>query len=179
MVGKHDCQGFLPFSCIQAFGYYHDPILRKVITNIKFKGAYVLTGAVEDFAKENRSVVENCDIDCIIPMPLSEKRMKDRGFNQSLILAEVIKKVCKFSQPLKKDLLVRVLHGEPQSSLGNDYELRSCNISDSFYCKDLVPEKILLVDDVITTGATASEAAKVLKQNGAKHVYLVCLAIGA
>ncbi|MBU2566492.1 hypothetical protein KKG46_02935 [Patescibacteria group bacterium] len=178
-VGEHECEGVLPFACVQAFGFYHDPNLRSVITNIKFKGAYALEGVVKEFIKENRRLLQFRNVDCLVPLPLSEKRLKDRGFNQALIVAEVLKQVCCIDKPLRKNLLKRVLHSEPQSSLSNDYKLRSCNILDSFYCDSEVPERVLLVDDVVTTGATAGEAARVLLKNGAKEVHLICLAIGA
>ncbi len=68
---------------------------------------------------------------------------------------------------------------DPQSSLEHDLSIRSKHISGAFKLVGTPSEHVVLIDDVVTTGATAAEAARVLLANGAKRVDLVTLAIGA
>jgi ComF family protein len=111
-------------------------------------------------------------------MPLADKRLRERGFNQAALIAHSI--VARSSQlESRPDLLIRTGHRAPQSSLEHDLAKRQENIKNSFECKGPVSENIILIDDVATTGATAAEAARVLLNAGAKNVNLVCLAIGA
>ncbi|MFA5173452.1 MAG: ComF family protein [Candidatus Paceibacterota bacterium] len=105
----------------------------------------------------------------VIPLPLSKKRMKERGFNQSELLAE---KFCfAFNLPLLKNL-IRSSDRKPQSETKNRAE-REQNIKNCFAVKNssiLERKNIILIDDVFTTGSTAREAVKVLKKAGVKKI---------
>ncbi len=102
----------------------------------------------------------------IVPIPLSARRQAERGFNQSLIIAQELSSYFKIPiiDGLKKS------ERPPQSELAA--EKRSKNIANAFSWQgeNLAGQKIILVDDVVTTGATLAEAAKVLKKAGAKKV---------
>ena len=104
-----------------------------------------------------------------------------RGFNQSLILAELIYSQLKNTGKeclLDSQNLCRTRFTAQQAKL--DRRARQKNLRNAF-CWNLdavVPERILLVDDVITSGATARECARVLKQHGAKFVWVAALARG-
>ena len=111
----------------------------------------------------------------IVPIPLHKKRLKERGFNQSLLLAREIAK----RHNIKMDYLnfKRVRWTEPQINLKGDERLK--NVRGAFLVKDAQVFKkmrILLIDDVYTTGATVMECSKVLKKAGAKDVYVLTLA---
>lgn len=111
----------------------------------------------------------------VTPIPLADKRLKWRGFNQAEILAR------EFSTQLHYELnldLKRIKHKKAQATL-NELE-RLENIKSVFIWtgKNLNGEKIILIDDVATTGATLNEAARVLKEAGAKEVYGLVLAKG-
>ncbi|MDD4477350.1 MAG: ComF family protein [Patescibacteria group bacterium] len=112
----------------------------------------------------------------IIPVPLHPRRERERGFNQAKILADIFAK--KLFLPVVADGLVRARYTAQQAKLAK-IERRK-NIEDAFVWKknSSPPERIILVDDVFTTGATMQECAKVLKQNGAKFVWGVVLARG-
>jgi competence protein ComFC len=109
----------------------------------------------------------------VVPIPLEKEREKWRGFNQSEILALEISKF--FGLKMEKNLLERKKKTLPQAELNR--EEREENIKGAFSLKrKLEKTKILLVDDVFTSGATLKEAAKVLKENGAKKVIGIVLA---
>lgn len=111
--------------------------------------------------------IGNPDVDCIVPLPLSAPRMRERGFNQAQELARPLAR--KFGLPLASDACIRVLDNAPQASL--PWKARQANIRHAFECRlDLSGKTIAVVDDVMTTGATLNEFARVLKQHGAARV---------
>ena len=116
------------------------------------------------------------NFDIICPVPLSNYRLKERGFNQSYVLAYDISK--SLNIPLISILKKKV----KKTQVGLDDKRRWINIKGTFFIKwgkrqfEINDKKILLVDDVFTTGATANECAKVLKKNGAKNVSVLTLA---
>lgn len=110
------------------------------------------------------------EYDLCIPIPLSLQRERERGFNQSLILLWGYKGFMRGSNKL-----VRIRDTQPQSKL--DQKGRFENVKNAFISLDnLEGKKILLLDDIMTTGATLKEAAKALKKAGAKEVHLLVLA---
>ncbi len=112
----------------------------------------------------------------IIPVPLHPRRERERGFNQSEIIAKI------FAEKLGLEInigLRRGVYTAQQAKLSK--EERQQNLKDAFsFVKEqkTIPEKVLLVDDVFTTGATMRECAKVLKSNGVKIVCGLVLASG-
>lgn len=171
------CQGQLPFKSVTSFGYYHDPKLRAVITALKFKGATALMEDVEKFMHANAPAIP--EVDAIIPVPLSDKRERERGFNQAQLMAQALKPCLNSDAMIYESVLCRVAHRQAQSSLEHDVEARKNNVKGAFSCRALPKPRILLVDDVATTGATAASAAQALLDAGATEVHLVTLAIGA
>jgi len=106
--------------------------------------------------------------DAIIPIPLHFKRLRQRGYNQALEIAKPLSK--HLNIPILSNHLVRNKHTRPQTDCS--IKERKRNISNSFTVTNLPQYKnIAIVDDVITTGATINEAAKVLKQNGVEQVF--------
>jgi ComF family protein len=110
--------------------------------------------------------------DLIIPVPLHIKRLRERGFNQSLLLANAIGK--RQGIPVDPYILKRTRWTVPQVNLtGRE---RKVNVKGAFeVCGDVREKRILIVDDVYTTGATVSECSKVLKRSGAKEVRVLTL----
>lgn len=105
--------------------------------------------------------------DLILPMPLHPARLKQRGFNQALEIAKVLSK--RFDIPLATHIAQRVVDTTPQASLPMD--ARHKNVKNAFACNQPLPgQHIALVDDVMTSGATLNELAKVLKRAGAARV---------
>ena len=116
------------------------------------------------------------DATLIVPVPLSQKRFLERGFNQAAVLAEILRK--KTGLPLDDKSLVRAIH-TPMHRAAMDAKAREKSVENAFevrranFFKD---QTILLIDDVFTSGATASNCAKILKQNGARKVYVLTVA---
>ena len=112
----------------------------------------------------------------IIPIPLSKQRKLERGFNQAEVIAEALSRATR----LRTDAgsLARVRHS-PMHRIGMDQKARDLSVKNAFEVlrpKLIEGENVLLVDDVLTTGATASYCAKALKKAGASSVNVLTLA---
>jgi len=121
------------------------------------------------------SLVARGTIDVVVPVPLHPHRLAERGFNQSALVAMPIAKTLRV--PLAARALRRVRNTPKQMEL--DRARRAANVAGAFVCRspEVVREKrVLLVDDVKTTGATLGEAAAVLRCAGAREVVLFALA---
>ena len=126
---------------------------------------------------ELKEFFERYNIDYIIPVPLHIKRESERGYNQAGYIAKEVAK--EFNKEYYPNILRRVKNTKAQSGLARGD--RQSNIKDAFKVewKECIEGKnILIVDDVITTGGTVRECSKVLKENGAKKVFVLALATG-
>lgn len=115
------------------------------------------------------------DLDLVMPVPLHRKRLRQRGFNQALLLGKGVADA--FRLPLVYDKLQRVRNTRPQVELSGAE--RSRNVHDAFRIErplGIAGKRILVVDDVFTSGATMNECARVLKESGAKSVVAFTLA---
>jgi ComF family protein len=126
---------------------------------------------------------EENSVDLIIPVPLHVKKFRMRGFNPSFLLVRDWASIAAMLNdklnviPVSRDVLERRRWTEPQTGLGR--KKRLTNVKNAFSINDLSKisgKKILLVDDVYTTGATVNECAKVLINGGAEHVDVLTLA---
>ena len=111
--------------------------------------------------------------DCIIPLPLHPERLGERGFNQSAEIAKALGHRLHVPVDLKHVLRTRAT--PPQADL--PYKARHKNVRGAFECRaDFSGQRLLLIDDVLTTGATANECARVLKLHGAASVTVAVIA---
>ena len=155
---------------------YRD-IIREKIISYKFKDAtYLYKSFVKIILNDKKICRFLKSYDIIIPVPISKKRKQKRGYNQCEIIA---KKLAKGSCNLiyGNNILYKIKHNVQQSSL--DKQKRRMNISDAYYVKDskrIQNKKILLLDDIFTTGSTANECSKMLKLAGAKEIGVLTLA---
>jgi len=122
--------------------------------------------------------------DIIVPVPLHHRRLRWRGFNQSQLLAHYlgINLTPGLEIPVFKNIILRNRYTLPQMQVKNRLD-RKNNVKGAFifnkkefHSKQIKDKNILLVDDIITTGSTLFECAKVLKKNGAKKAYAIVLA---
>lgn len=116
------------------------------------------------------------DSTLIVPVPLSKKRFLERGFNQAVVLAKILEK--KTAIQVDEKSLARKIH-TPMHRAAMDKKAREMSVRNAFEVtrpKLIRDAVVLLVDDLFTSGATASYCAKVLKKNGAEKVYVLTLA---
>lgn len=111
----------------------------------------------------------------VIPVPLHRKRLVERGFNQSAVLAHAIFQHS--GSLVLSDIVKRVRNTKKQAHLSREQRLE--NLKKAFKIDDNVPENVLLVDDVYTTGSTLEVLAKTLKLSGSKQVHAVVVASNA
>ena len=160
------------FSRARALFIYEDPV-QVLIRRFKYQGQF--QGLSTLYHLKRKMVTGLMEPDVIIPVPLHVDRLKERGFNQALILAE--KLFPEIHHTLQHSLLIRLLRTPPQTSLSAGE--RRKNLKNAFAVRDketVSGRNILLVDDVFTTGATVNECARTLKQAGAAHVQVFTLA---
>lgn len=109
----------------------------------------------------------------IVPVPLHSRRLRERGYNQSLLLAQQLAREA--ALPVLSDVLRRVKYTMSQTQL--DGNQRRQNVAGAFVCTEGVRDKtVLLVDDVCTTGATLEASSRALKAGGASSVWALTLA---
>jgi len=111
----------------------------------------------------------------LVPVPLHRKRLRERGYNQSSLLARKLGKLT--SLPVVDDCLIRQRSAPPQARTSS-VEERQRNVADAFACHDqrLRDKQVLLIDDVSTSGATLDACAAALKAAGATSVWGLALA---
>lgn len=155
---------------------YDDKNVSELISGLKFK---FWEEAARPLGKILIKYAENLPLKwkeaLIVPVPLSKKRERERGFNQSEILAEILAR--NFGCGLDVDNLERTKNAKPQSEM--DFYRRKENVRGVFAVKGKNPfsnRKIILVDDVVTSGATLFEATIALKNAGVKSVVAIAVA---
>lgn len=168
------CKGkkFIFDKALAPFSYKDE--IKNLILGLKYKNkkfnAKCLASFMSDLILKN-----NITADVIITVPLCSKRLKKRGYNQSLLLAKEISKSVKVD--VREDILMRVKETPTQTNL--DYAERQDNLKDAFKIRNskLIKNKVvLLIDDVYTTGATVRECSKVLKKAGVSKIYVITVA---
>lgn len=112
---------------------------------------------------------------CLVPIPLSSKKLRIRGYNQAQLLADELGK--KLDLPVRKDILYRHSGRKEQKRLHRFARKRN-QAGTFFTAKTDIPERVLLVDDIYTTGSTLEAAAWALKQAGVQKVYFVTVCMG-
>lgn len=150
--------------------------VRKLILDYKFNEKSYLYKTFVNFLLKNEKIFENIKkYDKIIPVPISKKRNKERGYNQSLLIAEEIAN--KTNLGLVNNCLIKTKNIIEQSKLNK--EDRQQNIQGVYSLQNerlITNKKILLVDDIYTTGSTVNECCKILQQANPKIIGVLVLA---
>jgi competence protein ComFC len=142
--------------------FQYNDFLKEVIARFKFRGDYVIAKA---FAELIKSELAKLEYDFLVPIPLSEERLYERGFNQ----AEALIREAGFTPT---PLLTRI-HSEKQSKKSRSERI---HVPQVFQVSESLGGTILLVDDIYTTGSTLRHAAKILKEAGAELIQSLTLA---
>jgi len=152
-------------------------IIRQKLLDFKFSGKKELSRVFAWLIIRKLQMTNKKFFDIIISVPMHETSVRKRGYNQSELIAEHIASY--YSTPLVVKNLVKTRETLAQSKL--DKKDRIQNLKDAFKTtskKELVGKKILLVDDILTTGSTVNECSKVLIESGAKEVFVATAATG-
>jgi ComF family protein len=155
---------------------YQDMIRQKIL-QYKFKEkTYLYRSFVKIILNDKKicGFLKNYDI--IIPVPISRQRKRERGYNQSELIAKEISKQTEGLE-FKNNILFKIKNTAPQSLL--DKEKRGQNIKGAYCVKKVNAvqnKKILLFDDIFTTGNTVNECSRVLKLEGTKEIGVLTLA---
>lgn len=157
--------------------FVYESKLASVLYRAKYQGAWKLL----DVMCEKISKTTQTDLGIwkklfkpeVVPVPLHEHKKRQRGFNQSEIIAE---KLCGYVKN-KSPYLVRRRENVPQAVLTKKNERRK-NVRGIFEAVQVAPQTVLLIDDVITTGSTIEECTRVLKHAGTKTVLALSIAKG-
>lgn len=148
---------------------YHDSV-KEIFHQIKFGKKIWLLSIFSELLNEAKPFnVSNYDM--LIPIPLELSRERQRGFNQALEIAQVIKKTYE-TKPLEiSKAIKKIKKTVPQSQLGRNKRLG--NLTNAFRLKktcNVRGKSVLLIDDIFTTGSTINECARLLKNQGAERV---------
>lgn len=155
---------------------YQGPV-RGILYRYKYSNRRDYT---EFFASEAAGLygnwVKTLGISMVIPIPLSAERKRQRGYNQADLFARRFAGLC--GLPYHSKILIRTRDTVPQKELSA--RERKNNLKNAFKITENVVNlnRILLIDDIYTTGSTIDAAARVLKQSGVKEIYYLCISIG-
>ena len=150
--------------------------IRDAILKYKFDEKSYIYRTFLEFIKNNEKIcVQIKKYDIIIPVPISKKRLNTRGYNQSSLIAKNLAQELNIEYSEK--ILIKIKDNKPQSEMKQD--TRKNNVSGVYKVSNkekINNKKVLIVDDIFTTGSTVDECAKVLKENNAQSIGVFTLA---
>ena len=172
------CHPDWPF-VLGAAAAYQDESVQALIKTLKFENITDAAQALAELIFQFAGTIpkEMFEGGVIVPVPLHSARLRKRGYNQSELIARIL--AGKMDLPIEKEFLVRLRPTRPQSEL-RSHEEREINVADCFRVKNtenVYGRKIILLDDVITSGNTLYAAAKALKSAGAKKIIVLTAAM--
>lgn len=172
-----DCQRFSHGFDRGAAVFAYNDIMQRSIAMFKYhnRREYAKFYAKE-MAQHCRRFIERCAPEVIIPIPIHKKKMRQRGFNQAELVARGLGKLLKI--PVDTTYLIRAENTIPQKELSR--QQRKANLKKAFMIKktDQCYRRVLLVDDIYTTGATIDAVSELLKEKGAKNIFFLTICVG-
>lgn len=166
------------YNNIKAIGVYEE-ILKQAIILYKFSYRWKIGYDFSELIQQNINAKFITDNDFLVPVPLTKTKLLERGFHHTFFIIKALSKI--YNIPVIKDLLIKKQDTPPQSLLSR--QKRLVNLHDKFkinskYLNLINKKKILLFDDVYTTGATIQECSKTLKNHNVKEINTLILARG-
>jgi ComF family protein len=158
--------------------YRYEFPVRELIANFKFQAGFAAGRAMADLlaTKLQQTYGDNDMPGMLIPVPLHSRRLRERGYNQSMTLARTISRRCHI--PLAKNYCQRKRATESQRGLSA--EERATNLHNAFTIparhQALSIKHVAIVDDVVTTMATVNAIARLLRDTGSRRIDVICLA---
>jgi ComF family protein len=150
-----------------------DGVVRRAVHQLKYQNLRALAGLLAQLLSEYL-LTNPLPGEVLVPVPLHPQRLRERGYNQSRLLAGELGKLA--GLPVVDDCLVRERHSLPQARTASVAERRG-NVAGAFACRyRLEGGPVILIDDVATTGATLDACARALKEAGAASVWGLVLA---
>lgn len=146
---------------------------RKLVLDLKYRSLYALAEPMGELLALYL-LQHPMEVDLVVPVPLHRRRQRLRGFNQAEALGRVVGR--RLELPLDGGALRR-RRNTPQQIRIEGRAPREANVRDAFVCvRPVAGRSVLLVDDVLTTGATVGECARILQQTGAKAIWALTFA---
>ncbi len=157
-------------------GFEYKSYIKNKMLQYKFENKRYLAKSFGDLLAYRLKQYNLC-ADLIVPVPIHYKRDLDRGYNQSAYIAKFVGEL--IGIPVNKDILVKIKYNQKQSLL--DMNSRKENVKNVYSVVKDTPikdKKILLIDDIFTTGSTVNECSRVLKEAGAKEIIVATVLYG-
>ena len=156
-----------------AYAYRYSGPAGGLVRNLKYRGVWRLAEPMGRDMARAFEAIQPTGADCLVPVPMHPKRLRDRGFNHAEALAK--QAAAQLELPVL-GALERIRNTRQQARLTD--EERLTNVTDAFALTlDVAGRRAILVDDVHTTGATTDACAATLRRGGAEAVYLLCYAV--
>jgi ComF family protein len=155
---------------------YNKPI-SKAVQSFKYENKFFLSKYFFGYIKDKINDFDDT-IDIMAPVPMHIVRLRKRGYNQAALLVREFGKIG-YKNIIIYDLLKRVSNNKPQATLS--FTERKNNLKRAFkinkkYIDKIADKNILIIDDVFTSGTTVNECSRVLKQHGARKVFVLTIA---
>ncbi|MBD3238778.1 MAG: hypothetical protein GF332_04030 [Candidatus Moranbacteria bacterium] len=179
-VGRlcYRCQKKYFLKQVMILTYYDQALIQKLIQAMKYSSVYLIARDLAQVLYLNFKTYLTTNKLAFIPVPAHKKKITNRGFNQAVLLARHLSRITKL--PVNEELLLKIKNTQAQMQLKNK-EKRKNNQANAFVVnkqniKKFKNLEIVLIDDVLTTGSTLIECAKVLNQAGFQNITAIVLA---
>ncbi len=162
----HPGAGYLLLAC----SFYDHPVAQSLIQQLKFERRTAIANALGEVAVRALTAASIGHNSLLVPIPLSPRRLRERGFNQAALIAKAI--TLQGAAPYSEQILRRVKSTVAQTGL-KDWRQRADNLTQAFQVMDdstLPGQLLVLVDDVWTSGATMNDAVRALREKGAGRI---------
>lgn len=161
-----------PFTYLRSYAEYKGP-LREALHSLKFKSNLALA---DTFAAYLIPMVHDLgwEFDVVLPVPMSRVKKRSRGYNQAAQIAHPI--AMAFHSDFSDNLITRQFETKSQIGLGREERFKNIHNAFQGNSAKLIGKKVLLVDDITTTGATITSCAKALKESGCERIYCITVA---
>ena len=161
--------------------WLYDEVMKQSIIRFKYKGCKEYVNFyVDEIVKHLGDEIRMITPDVLLPVPVHKTRQRQRGYNQAELLAEELGR--QLNIKVKTDVLIRTVKTQPQKELSNVERMKNLEkafaVSEKYGSTMSKFHKLMLIDDIYTTGSTIEACAKVLQRAGVKEIYFLTLCIG-